>query len=47
MPIKIPNKLPAVEVLNKENLMKSSGEEDSEADWINRMQAILKDKKGE
>lgn len=37
----------SIEVLNKENLMKSSGEEDSEADWINRMQAILKDKKGE
>lgn len=37
----------SIQVLNKENLMKSSGEEDSEADWINRMQAILKDKKGE
>lgn len=37
----------SIEVMNKENLMKSSGEEDSEADWINRMQAILKDKKGE
>ena len=37
----------SIEVLSKENLLKSSGEEDSEADWINRMQAILKDKKGE
>lgn len=37
----------SIEILNKENLLKSSGEEDSEADWINRMQAILKDKKGE
>lgn len=37
----------SIEVLNKENLLKSSDNEDSEADWINRMQAILKDKKGD
>ena len=37
----------SIDVLNKENLLKTPTEEDSEADWVNRMQAILRDKKGE
>ncbi len=37
----------SIEVLLKENLLRKTDDGDSEADWINRMQAIVKQKKGE
>ena len=37
----------SIEVLLKENLLRKTDDGDTEADWINRMQAIVKQKKGE
>lgn len=37
----------SIDVLKKENLLKATENDDDEADWINRMKAIIKDKKGE
>ncbi len=37
----------SIEVLKKENLLKSSDNGEDDADWINRMQALLQQKKGE
>lgn len=37
----------SIEVLLKENLLRNTDDGDTEADWINRMQAIIKQKKGE
>ncbi len=39
--------LDSMEVIEKENLIKSSREGEDDADWANRMQAILEQKKGE
>ena len=37
----------SIDVLKKENLLKKSDNDDDDSDWINRMNAIIKDKKGE
>ncbi len=37
----------SIEVLKKENLLKKTDNDDDESDWINRMKAIIKDKKGD
>ncbi len=37
----------SIDVLKKENLLKKSDNDDDDTDWINRMSAIIKDKKGE
>ena len=37
----------SIEVLKKENLMHTANNGDDDAEWINRMQAILQQKKGE
>jgi len=37
----------SIEVLNKENLLKTKEGEENEDDWINRMQTLLREKKGE
>ncbi|MEE0946502.1 MAG: DNA primase [Acutalibacteraceae bacterium] len=37
----------SIEVLKKENLIKKTENDDDDSDWVTRMQAIIKDKKGE
>lgn len=39
--------LDSIEVLKKENLMRITDSGDDDADWINRMQALLEQKKGD